>query len=86
MLDKLRIADARYDEINNKLADPTVISDNNLYKELMKEFKNLTPLIETYRLYQKAEHDFKDAQNALDEAGADEELREMASIKNVWKP
>ncbi|MBQ8171412.1 MAG: peptide chain release factor 1 [Oscillospiraceae bacterium] len=78
MLDKLRMADARYDEINNKLSDPTVISDNELYRSLMREYKSLTPLIETYRLYQKAQHDFEDAESALDEAGADEELREMA--------
>lgn len=78
MLDKLRIADARYDEINNKLSDPTVISDNALYKELMREYKNLTPLIEKYRLYLKAQADFEDAKTALDEAGGDNELRMMA--------
>lgn len=78
MLDKLRIADARYDEINNKLSDPTVISDNALYKELMREYKNLTPLIEKYRLYLKAQADFEDAKTALDEAGGDDELRMMA--------
>lgn len=78
MLDKLRMADARYDEINVKLSDPNVISDNDLYKDLMKEYKSLTPLIETYRAYQKAEKDFEDARSTIEEAGADEELREMA--------
>ncbi len=78
MLDKLKMADARYDEINNKLSDPTVIANNELYKALMKEYKSLTPLIETYRSYQKAVNDFDDAKATLDEAGSDEELREMA--------
>lgn len=78
MLDKLKMADARYDEINNKLSDPTVIADNELYKALMKEYKSLTQLIETYRSYQKAVNDFDDAKATLDEAGSDEELREMA--------
>lgn len=78
MLDKLRMADARYDEINNKLTDPTVIADNALYTALMKEYKSITPLIDTYRAYQKAEHDFLDARSALDEAGSDEELKELA--------
>ncbi len=78
MLDKLRMAEARYDEVNTKLTDPTVISNNDLYKELMREYKNLTPLIETYKSYQKTEKDFIDAKEALDEAGSDEELREMA--------
>lgn len=78
MLEKLRIAEARYDEINTKLTDPTVISDNDKYKSLMKEYKSLTPLIETYHAYCKAENDFLDAKSALEEAGGDEELREMA--------
>lgn len=78
MIGKLKMADARYDEINNKLSDPTVIADNELYKSLMKEYKSLTPLIEAYRCYQKAVSDFEDARATLEEAGADEELREMA--------
>ncbi len=78
MIEKLKMADARYDEINNKLSDPAVISDNGLYKALMKEYKSLTPLIETYRCYQKAVSDLDDAKVTLEEAGADEELREMA--------
>lgn len=78
MLDKLRMADARYDEINNKLTDPSVISDNELYKSLMKEYKSLTPLIETYRAYQKAQRNYEDAKDTLEIAGSDEELREMA--------
>lgn len=78
MLDKLRMAEARYDEINNKLSDPSVISDNALYKELMREYKNLTSLIEKYRLYRKAQADFEDAKTALESAGDDEELRIMA--------
>ena len=51
MMDKLRAADARYDELNNKLSDPSVISDNELYRQLMKEYKNLTPIIEKFREY-----------------------------------
>lgn len=78
MMDKLRAADARYDELNNKLSDPSVISDNELYRQLMKEYKNLTPLIEAFRCYQKAESDFNDALATLEDAGSDAELREMA--------
>ena len=64
MLDKLKSAEARYDEINMKLSDPSVISDNGLYRELMREQKNLTPLIEKYREYKKCEKSFADAEAA----------------------
>ena len=78
MLEKLRMAEARYDEINMKLADPEVASDNKRYRELMLEHRNLTPLIETYRLYMKAQTAFEDAKLLLEEAGADAELRALA--------
>ncbi|MDE6031180.1 MAG: peptide chain release factor 1 [Oscillospiraceae bacterium] len=76
MLDKLKSAEARYDEINMKLSDPTVISDNGAYCELMREQKSLTPLIEKYREYRKCEKSFEDAEAALEDS--DPELREMA--------
>lgn len=78
MNDKLILAQARYDEIGMKLSDPTVISDNKLYRDLMREHKSLTPLIEVWQKYQKAENNMKDALSAMEEAGGDSELRELA--------
>lgn len=76
MLEKLGTAQARYDEISAKLSDPKVVSDNKLYTGLMREYKNLTPLIDVYKLYLKANSDYEDAKAALEDG--DEELREMA--------
>ncbi len=45
MFEKLKDVAARYEQINEKLMDPTVVSDNNQYKTLMKEHKNLTPIV-----------------------------------------
>ena len=78
MNEKLIMAEARYDELSQKLSDPSVISDNKLYRELMREHKNLTPLMEVWQKYKKAQHDFDDAVEALNEAGQDAELRELA--------
>lgn len=76
MLEKLGIAQARYDEISAKLSDPKVVSDNKLYTDLMREYKNLTPLIDVYKMYLKANRDCEDAKSALEDSDA--ELREMA--------
>lgn len=76
MTEKLDIAAARYDEISMKLADPSVVSDNKLYTELMREYKGLTPLIEMYKQYKSAERSLKDASAAMSDS--DEELRELA--------
>lgn len=78
MNDKLILAEARYDEIGVKLSDPAVISDNKLYRDLMREHKSLTPLMEVWQQYKKAEKSYEDAASALKEAGSDAELRELA--------
>ena len=78
MNDKLMMAEARYDEIGVKLSDPTVIADNKLYRDLMREHKSLTPLMEVWHEYKKAQRSFDDAVEALNEAGSDSELRELA--------
>ncbi len=77
MLKELERAEARYDEINARLSDPEVISDTEAYTALMKEYKELTPLIEKYNLYKKSERDFNDARSALEEGESDQEFQEM---------
>lgn len=81
MMDKLQAVRNRYDEISNKLQDPTVISDNTLYRTLMKDYKNLTPLAETYDLYIAAESAFNEAKDLLDEGGLDAEFKELAQLE-----
>ncbi len=76
MIEKLLLAEARYDEISAKLSDPAVVSDNALYRSLMQEYKNLTPLIETFRSYKRAQESLEEAKTLLSDA--DEELRRMA--------
>ena len=51
MLEKLKAAEERYSEINERLMDAGVVSDQEQYKKLMKEYKTLTPLVEKYREY-----------------------------------
>ena len=54
MIAQLRAVRNRYDEINNQLQDPTVINNNELYRSLMKDYKNLTPIVEAYDAYDAA--------------------------------
>ncbi len=77
MFDKLRTAEEKYEEINNKLMDPEVVSDNEQYKKLMKEYKSLTPLIEKYREYTKAKSAFEEAKEMLDAGGLDRDFKEL---------
>lgn len=81
MFDKLIEVKRRYEEINQLLMDPTVISDNNKYKSLMKEYKNLTPLIEKFDEYSLAKENFEEAKAMLDEGGLDAEFKEMVQLQ-----
>ena len=45
MFEKLSSVEERYEDIGTRLSDPAVIGDNEKYRSLMKEYKNLTPIV-----------------------------------------
>ena len=66
----------KYEDINMELASPDVTSDQRRFRDLMKEQSDLTPLVEAYTAYKKANQDIKDSLEMLEEEN-DEEMREM---------
>lgn len=83
MLDKLKDAENRFENIESELAKPETMQDMERFTSLMKERANLAPVIEKYREYKKALSDADEAL-ALLETENDPELREMADeeLKN----
>ena len=79
MFENLSVFENRYEELNMKLYDPAVAADRNLYRDLMKEHKELEPIVEKYRALKKAEASLEDAEAILNDSEADKELRQMAS-------
>ena len=77
MLNKLKGAGERFEEITSMLYNPDIISDMELYSSLLKEQKNLAPVVEKYREYKKAEETLNETRNLLDEGGLDKEFKEM---------
>ena len=77
MFKALAEAEKKYEDIANKLMQPDVVCDPEMFKNLMKEHKTLTPIIEKYREYKKTESDVEGAQEILREE-KDRELRELA--------
>lgn len=65
MLEKLQSIYERYNEINEQLSDVSVISDQEKYKKLMKENKQLTPVVEKYLEYKKAADSNREAEELL---------------------
>lgn len=76
MLDKLQQIAQRYDDIARSLADPAVVTDQEKYRNLSKEYKNLTGIVEKFREYQAAEKNLKEAEELLQEP-LEKDFREM---------
>lgn len=81
MFEKLKLTEKHFEEINEELCKPEIISDQNRYKLLMKELKNLTPVVEKYRQYKKEKENLEEAKEILSESGVDKELKEMAELE-----
>ncbi len=78
MFDKLETVVNRYEQIGEELTHPEVVSDNELFRKLMKEHSELTPIVEKYREYTAAKASEADALEILSESGIDKELKELA--------
>lgn len=81
MLEKLKLTEEKYNDIAEKLMNPDIINDTKAYASYMKEYKNLTPIVEKYREYCKILSDKTDAEELLADKSTDEEMRELAEAE-----
>ena len=78
MFDKLESVVNRHEQIGIELTRPDVASDNELFKKLMKEYSDLTPIVEKYKQYTAAKNAEKEALEILSEANLDKDFKELA--------
>lgn len=76
MFDKLEAIENKFEELNIKLSDPAIISDQELYPKLMKEHSELSEIVEKFREYKAYKKAIQDSREMLEEK-PDKELREM---------
>lgn len=76
MLDKLRLVEEKYLELEQRTAQPDFYADPKAAAKLLKEQKNLEPIVTAYRRYQKNEQECQDLRQMLD-GPLDRELREL---------
>ena len=81
MLEKLKVMEEKYNDINEKLMDIEIINDTKQYASYMKEYKNLTPIVEKYREYVKYDTQLKDAEELLSDSSVDKEMKELAEME-----
>ncbi|MBC1439121.1 peptide chain release factor 1 [Listeria innocua] len=77
MYDRLQTVEDRYDELNELLSDPDVVSDPKRLRDLSKEQSGITATVETYREYKNVNEQIDETRELLGEK-LDDEMREMA--------
>jgi peptide chain release factor 1 len=77
MFENLEIFEKRYEELSRRLYEPAVVSDPDLFRDLMKESKSIEPIVLAYRNYKKTFDSEADALAVLGDA-SDRELHGMA--------
>ena len=78
MLNQLRKAEERFSEIESALENPEIASDKDKFRDLMKEYKSLSPLMEEYRSYQKHLSALEEAEAIIADPNSDRELKQLA--------
>ena len=81
MFDKLKQVEARFEDLNQQLADPAVLADGVRYQKTAKAHAEISELVEKYREWKQVEKGVADAKALLDDpdmkALAQEELTEL---------
>ncbi|MEY3678497.1 MAG: peptide chain release factor 1, partial [Bacteroidota bacterium] len=79
MLDKLEAIKVRWEEVERELSSPTVMSDMKRFAQLNREYKELTRIVEEYKVYRNMVSNIE-ANKQILATEKDEELREMAKL------
>ncbi len=79
LIRKLDSLNERYEEVSNLLSDPDIITDQNKFRDLSKEYSTLQPIQQAYSDYQQAQKTLKEAAEML--AADDGELKELAQME-----
>jgi len=75
MIERLELIEQRYNEINNMLIDPSIISDINKSRELSKELSSIEDTVSVFRDYKKVLSDLEESR----EMAHDPEIAEFAN-------
>lgn len=74
---KLETISDRLEEISALLADPDVMSDQNQFRELSKEYAQIDPVVQCFNRYTQNQNDLSEAEAILKDE--DPDMREMGA-------
>jgi peptide chain release factor 1 len=76
IINKLQHIEERHTEVSALLSDTETISDQDRYRNLSKEYAQLTPVVDCFRAWQQTQHDVDAAMEMLRDP--DPDMKEMA--------
>jgi peptide chain release factor 1 len=79
MFDRLDQLEARYEDLGRQLSDPTIVNDQENYRKVAKQHRDMEPTVEKFRDFRKLRDAVADAKAMLTESDA--EMREMAQAE-----
>ncbi len=81
LLEKLSNIEQKYEELTQRLSNPEVFQDRELYARLSREQAELEPIVRLYRQYKQTKRDIQEAEELL--RSEDMELRRLAEEELV---
>jgi peptide chain release factor 1 len=77
LFDKLRSVEARYEELNQQLALPEVVSDSKRYQKTAKAHSDLSEIVAKFREYKDLERGIRETRAMLSEVETDPDMKKM---------
>jgi peptide chain release factor 1 len=78
MIEKLNEIEKRYEELQRKIADPSVVTDVSAYRETMKAISEIDEVVAKYRELREIRKRISDAREML---RSDDDMRELAELE-----
>jgi peptide chain release factor 1 len=80
MFERLQAVEDRYDQLNELLSDPEIVSDISKLRDYSKEQSGIQETVEAYREYKRVKGEYTDAKDMLNES-LDEEMKELVKLE-----
>lgn len=80
MLEKIQIIKQRFDEVNDLIIQPDIITDQQRYAKLMKEYKDLKLIVDKGDVYKEYLDNITESEEIIAD-GSDAEMVEMAKMQ-----
>lgn len=80
MFERLQVVEDRYEQLNEYLSDPDVVSDATKLRDYSKEQSGLQETVDVYREYKKVIEELKDSKSLLADS-LDDEMEELVKLE-----